>query len=250
MEASVAAGAGPAGGEGAPEGGGAQPTVDFGPVIQRVDQLGTTFESRLGQLEQTIGQLSGEPGALSDEDAALQQLQELFGGGGDQLTADQQFAQLQQLQAAQGMPGVPQVDAETLSRAMDALVEQKLTARMGETVTPLQEGLARMQSQMDADRLIQSIPELADEAKAQPILERAQARAQALGAQMTPALIEDTYKLMRYDQVLAGEVPIEQLTNQDLEPGSGASPRGAVETGPTLAQQMRAARGGNSFWGT
>src|SRR4051812_29482517 len=106
MEASVAAGAAGAGGEGAAEAAEAQvaPGVDLSPVLERIEQVG----GRVGELATQFQQFQQGPddGLEEGADDALAALADLYGG-------------LQQEQGAG-------IDAETASKLVDGLVEQRL----------------------------------------------------------------------------------------------------------------------------
>jgi hypothetical protein len=223
MEASMAGDAGADGGE-AQE---AQaPGVDLSPVLQQIEQVG----GRMGQMETMLQQLAQgpEPEGEGEDDEALAALADLFG------------------QQEQG------VDADTASRLVDSLVEQRLGSHLNQAIAPLIEQVETLRSSADAQTLLQAFPEMANPEVAQAVVQQAAQAAQQMGVPpemaRRPGFIELVYKSQKFDQRAAGEVPVGDLEHQGLEPGGGASPRGGAQ--PNTAQDILAARSGNSFWGT
>jgi hypothetical protein len=227
MEASMAAGAmGAEGGEAAEAQG--APGVDLSPVLERIDQVG----GRLEQFETMLGQMQ-PPADEGDEgaDDALAALADLYGG-------------LQEQGAG--------IDAETASRLVDGLVEQRLGAQLNEVLGPVIQQVESLRANSDAQSLLTAFPEMSDMKVAEAVVQQATAAAQALGVPpelaRRPGFIELVYKSQKFDQRAAGEVPVGDLQHQVLEAGGGASPRGGQQT--NTAQEILAARSGNSFWGT
>jgi hypothetical protein len=225
MEASMAAEAG--GGEGQAESAEVQaPQVDLSPVLQQIEQVG----GRLGQVEALMNQFAPQEEA-EEPDAALEALQEFYGNQ---------------------MPG-GELDAETASRLVDGLVEQRMSSAMEQQLSPLIQQIEQLRSQSDAQTLLKAFPEMADPKVAEAVVGGAQQAAVQMGVDPSlarrPGFIELVYKAQKFDQRAAGEVPVGDLNNPALEPGGGASPRGGLQDSANLAQEIVAARGGNSFWG-
>lgn len=230
MEASVAAGGAPGaeGGEGMAEA--QSPAVDLSPVLQQIEQVG----GRLGQMEQLIQQFAPAEEEGGEDDAALQALAEFYGS------------------QVPGQGG--ELDPETASKLIDGLVEQKLGPQLNAAISPLIQQVEALRSQSDAQTLLKAFPEMADPKVAEAVVRGAEQHAVQMGVDPSlarrPGFIELVYKSQKFDQRAAGEVPVGDLNNPTLEPGGGASPRGGVGAQGGTAQDILAARGGNSFWGT
>lgn len=232
MEASVAAPA--AAGEGAAETAGAQaPAVDFSPVLQQIEAVG----GRLGQMEQMIQQFAAPEGEGGEDDATLAALAEFYGAG-----AQEQ----EQLQA-------PQFDADAAGKLVESL-QGNVSTQVQQALAPVMQQLGALTASRHADMLQAELPELKKPEVAKAVIDGSVALAQAAGLDPSvgrnPDMVRAVYKAMRYDQIAAGEVPVDELQHPSLEPGGGASPRGGLGATGGTAQDILAARGGNSFWGT
>lgn len=231
MEASVAVTGG--GGEGTAETAEqASPAVDFGPVLQHLDSLGSQIGERVGALEQQFQQFTGD--GEDEIDPTVAALAQMFG-------QDPEIEE-QQVQTP------PQIDPAKLVEALQGTMD----SRLQEALQPLTQQLGALTARTNADMLQAELPELKNPEVAKAVVEGAMALAQAAGldpnAGRSPDVVRAVYKAMRYDQIAAGEVPVSELQHQGLEAGGGASPRGGNE--PDIVAQIKAARGGNAFWGT
>jgi hypothetical protein len=232
MEASVAANAG---GEGAAETAEAQaPAVDFSPVLQQIEQVG----GRLGQVEQLIQQFAAPEGEGEEDDATLQALAEFYGAAGQEELAQ---------------PQAPEFNPEAASKFLSTL-QGTFDSKVQEAIQPLMQEVTALRAGRDAEQLYTKYPEMKNPEVAKAAVDGAMQLAQAMGypaeSGRNAAAVEAFYKAMRYDQIAAGEVPVDELQHPTLEPGGGASPRGGLGATGGTARDIVAARGGNSFWGT
>ncbi|WCB94496.1 hypothetical protein DSM104299_03233 [Baekduia alba] len=230
MEASVAAPAGDGAAEAAE---GQAPAVDFSPVLQQIEAVG----GRLGQMEQLIQQFAAPDGEGEEDDATLAALAEFYGAGGQ----EQQQAQ------------APQFDADAAAKLVEAM-QGNVSTQVQQALDPVMQQLGALTAKTNADMLQAELPELKKPEVAKAVIDGAVGLAQAAGLDPSvgrhPDVVRAVYKAMRYDQIAAGEVPVDELQHPSLEPGGGASPRGGVGATGGTAQDILAARGGNSFWGT
>jgi hypothetical protein len=182
---------------------------------------------------------------------------EAGGGEGQAESAEVQAPQvdlspvLQQIEQVGGRLG--QVEALMNQFAPQEEAEQRMSSAMEQQLSPLIQQIEQLRSQSDAQTLLKAFPEMADPKVAEAVVGGAQQAAVQMGVDPSlarrPGFIELVYKAQKFDQRAAGEVPVGDLNNPALEPGGGASPRGGLQDSANLAQEIVAARGGNSFWG-
>lgn len=231
MEASVAAAGA---GEGAAEAAEAQaPGVDLSPVLQQIEAIG----GRLGSMEQFIQDFAAPGDGEGEEDPTLQALAEFYGGQEPQVET----------------PQAPEFNPEAATKLLEAM-NGNVSTQIQQALAPVLQQLGGLTAKTNADMLKAEFPELGKPEIAKAVVDGAVALAEAAGLDpavgRSPELVRAVYKGMRYDQIAAGEVPVDSITNPLLEPGGGASPRGGVGASGGTAQDILAARGGNSFWGT
>jgi hypothetical protein len=111
-------------------------------------------------------------------DAALAALADLYGG-------------LQQEQGAG-------IDAETASRLVDGLVEQRLSGALSQVLNPVIQQVEALRSNADAQTLLTAFPEMADPKVAKAVIDQAAQAAQQMGVDPSlarrPGFIELVYK--------------------------------------------------------
>lgn len=230
----------------APEQGGAG-GFDPAPILEHVDKLGQSIESRLGEFEQRLPQQE-DPYARND----LGQ----FAGQPDQ-QAGQPFAQQPGVPAQQGQPGMYDEYGELTPEA----AQQQLQAMINPMMAPLQQQLQQTQAQLQqqqamiqefemdrgAEQLEQKYPELKEPEKANALVAAAADWAQQQGQPELVAragFLELFHKAQLADAAAANETAA--TPGPSLEPAGGASLAGA-EDNPQ--QRIKAAGGGNSIWG-
>jgi hypothetical protein len=203
----------------------AAPAVDLGPITSFMQELGgkiDSFEARLPQ-----------PEAPTEADAW---------DFGDVTWGEEP--------AAEPEPAQPQFDPQQFAQKMQGATQQEIQKALSEALSPVHEQLSNYQADADAEYLTTNFPEFADDEFAQNMIAYADQRAAQMGlppgTSRTAAFLEDTYKAQKYDQMARGEVPVGDLTHNDLEGGSGAVPGGRQEV--DTAQQILDAGGKKSFW--
>jgi hypothetical protein len=218
----------PAAGEGTTEGQETQ-GPDFSPVIDRVEQLETSFAPVI-EWAQSQMQTPEEEGESYDDFV-------------NRLFAGDEEAQAQAEQA----PEVPAVfrDPQTFNQLLDRAVEE----RLAQTVGPELEAGRQDRFERQVADLVDRFPALADQETAGEIVLAAQQLAQELGQPelwRSPKIIELTFLAEQARQRSDAEVPADASGEVRLEAGSGGNP-GQQE--PGLADQLiQAHRGSTSIF--
>lgn len=203
----------------------AAPTVDLSPIQDTLGEITGRLDRFEGLMPQPAQEQAADPWDFTD----------LFG-------AEQEAAAEPE---APAQPDMQQLITR-LSTAMQSSSEEQIKQAVG----PLLETVSNMQADNDAAYLTENYPEFANDEFAQQMIAFADQRAAAAGLSpetaRTASYLEDIYKAYKFDQMARGEVPAADLTHDDLEGGSGAVPGGRGEV--DIAQQIKAAGSGNSFW--
>ena len=197
---------------------------DLGPVIDRVDQIG----ERLGSFEERFASRFEEPEA-EQQDTGFEEFDAdgLLDDGGD-------------------------MDPQAAQQLLGKIVDQRTGKAVQEAVGPLMQQIQDMQIGLDADALAQRYPELSKQEVAEPVVQAARQLAEQMGQPelaRSPQFIEVIYKAQMADKYAAGEVPVGDEQEFDLESAAGSGPQG-VEA--NIAERIVKARGrssGSYDWG-
>lgn len=210
----------------APEGGEGGGGIDFSPVMGQLEQLGSRLDGFQAQLEQF-----GQPEDEVEQDAP-----------GEFDLPDFDFAPDQGLD--------PQQAQQYLNSLIDQRVSSGVDPRLEEALGPIAAQVEQMRVERDAESLIEEFPQLADPQVAETTVQRAHELVAELG--LDPSLANNrnvvalVFKANLADQYAAGEVPVGELQQPGLEAGAGAAPGG--DSGPSLQEQIVAARSGGLPW--
>lgn len=204
----------------------AGPAVDLSPITQHLEQLG----GKLDSFSALLPQPPAPEGAPDPWDFG-----DLFGE-----------------ETPPETPAEPQVDLQQLTQRMQGATQQQIQDAIAQALAPVNENLSNIQADQDAAYLTEAYPEFADPAFAESMIQTVDQVGARLGLDpvyvRSAEFIEHVYKAQKYDQMARGEVPVGDLTHNDLEGGAGAVPGGRGEV--DLAAQIKAAGSSNSFWGT
>jgi hypothetical protein len=200
--------------------------VDLSPITEQLNSLGARLDQFGAQLPQQEAAPTADPFDFSD----------LFGAEAE----------------PEPEPVAPQVDLQQMVQRLQQATSSQSEQQIQQAIEPLMEIVSNMQADTDAGTLIEAFPQLADPEVAEAVVNTADSMAAAMGlppqvARSAP-FIEQVYKAQLYEQMARGEVPVGDLTNTDLETGGGAMPQQRSEV--DIAQQIKSAGSGNSFWGT
>lgn len=186
-------------------------SVDFSPVLSRVEELASGLGDMRAQFEQHFSQPEAEP---EDPWAALY---------GDEPEPEPE----------------PSLNIDALRQALQAEVQGALG--------PLSQQLAQLQTQNDLARLQQDFPELQDPEIRAATGQQARSLAEQIAGPENAGLLTNNRefialvrKAMVADQHAASEVPAGDAPNP-LEAG-GAIPAGQQQDEPSIAQQVLAGR--------
>lgn len=223
MEGSVAGGGDAGGGDAGGEGVAAEAAqgLDLGPVMSHLEQI----TGRLDGFDGRLTALAPEP----EEPPDPFDMSDLYADDPDQGFDMQQVVQRLQ---------------EASQTHTQQAIEQALA--------PVLDSVRMMRADGDAQSLIAAYPELAEPQVAEAVVNNARSQAARMGLPAEYAnsadFIDMTLKAQKFDQHVSGQVPVAGLDNPELEAGAGANPGGRGD-GPSTAEQIKAARGGNAFWG-
>lgn len=221
MEASAAAGPAAAAGDGAGEqqqgqqqqGQEQQQQPDLAALYGTLQELGPSLEDLRGQLTEQQ-QMMLELQAQQTQDPAQQQQLE-------------QQAQQPNLDAFN--PDAPGWDPQRAAQGLAELMQQQTQQAVQQAVTPLQEQLAGIEAQRQADLLANEFPELQDPQVAENVINVSRQYAELLGKPEladNPAFWRLAYMSGRAAEAANAEGQ-PQPAAATLEGGSGASPGGA-----------------------
>lgn len=143
------------------------------------------------------------------------------------------------------------MDPQAARQLLSQIVDQRTSKAVQEAVGPLMNQLQDMQIGLDADALAQRYPELSKPEVAEPVVQAARQLAEQMDQPelaRSPQFIEVVYKSQMADKYAAGEVPVGDEQQFDLESAAGSGPQG-VES--NIAERIVAARGRKSGfdWG-
>lgn len=230
--------------EGQGEGAEAQQGPDFGPVIDRIGQLGDslyeTLDDRFADFESRFGQQGGEQQPQVDA----------YGNPvGQPAMSPQQPTVPDGLYNADGEmdpAAAQQLLANMVQQQAGPLVQQHIDQAVG----PLREQLTDMRIERDATDLEGKYEELRDPDTAQQLFDAATEYAERIGADpriaMSGAFLELVHNARRAQDTAAGREPAGEGREPELEAGGAASLAGS---GEDTAKAIVGARKRSSFFG-
>jgi hypothetical protein len=219
MEASAAAGPAAAAGEGDPSQDGGQPQEqgqpDLAAIQQQLAELGPSLEQMRGMLtEQQEGMY-----------AQQQQLAEAQGWTPEQIAQAEAEAQ-PQADLSYLNPDAPGYDPNMAAQTLANVMQQASQQQVQQAVAPLQEQIATMEAQRQADLLAAEFPELEDPEIAQNVVNVSRQYAEIIGKPElgdNPAFWRMAYMAGRAADAANAEQQ-QQPAAATLEGAAGASP--------------------------
>jgi hypothetical protein len=231
MEASAAAGqaapAGDAAGEaqGQEQQGQEQQQPDLASIQQQLSELGPSLEQMRGMLTE-------------QQEAYLAQQQQ-------QQDPAEPEPQQPEIDLSYMDPDNPAYNPQLAAQSLAQIMEQQSQQQVQAALAPLQEQVANMEAQRQADLLAAEFPELQDPDVAQNVIQVSRDYAKMLGQPElgdNPAFWRIAYMAGRAADVANGEQQ-EQPAAATLEGAGGASPAGAADQQQQLVQGILSADG-------
>lgn len=190
-----------------------QAGLDLAPIMERMDGIGSTIEQLRASLTPA-----------------------------EEAEAEEEFDYTSLFEDADAES--PQFDPQAVQQMIQQEAQRLIEAQMA----PMTEQIRNIQVGLDAEQLVAKYPDLNDDAVVGPVVQAAQALAEAVGdpsLAQNPQVVELIYKAQRADKQAAGERPVGAEQGFDLERAGGAGPA-AVE--PNIAERVITAAKSQNFW--